>query len=370
MNGDRVRFAHPGPADPAEVRALSEACQQVVDSNSYILGPEVSAFEGSWAEFLGAAGAVGVANGLDAIEIGLRALGVGPGDEVIVPAMSAMATALGVHRAGAMPVFGDIDEETALLDLGLLDGLLTPRTRAVVPVHLYGRALDMPRLQEWASERGVVVVEDVAQAHGASIAGRRVGTWGDAGAFSFYPTKNLGALGDGGAVVSMKPTVVESAKALRNYGQLSQYQHQFLGLNSRLDEMQAAILSVRLPLLEVNTRARQEVASSYFAHLSNPHVRLLSQPAERDSYVAHLFVIRTNDRNGFLRHMSEADIECLIHYPVALPDQPAAQSWVTPGTYTPVARAHAATCVSLPCRPGLTGSDIERVIVAVNEYRP
>lgn len=369
MTDDRVRFAHPGPADPAEARGLSEACQRVVDSNSYILGPEVSAFEASWAAFLGAAGAVGVANGLDAIEIGLRALGVGPGDEVIVPAMSAMATALGVHRAGAMPVFGDIDEETALLDLDLLDGLLTPRTRAVVPVHLYGRALDMPRLDAWAVERGLVVVEDVAQAHGASIAGRRVGTWGDAGAFSFYPTKNLGALGDGGAVVSMEPTVVESAKALRNYGQVSQYQHQVLGLNSRLDEIQAAILSVRLLLLEANTRARQEVASRYFAQLSNPHVRLLSQPAERDSYVAHLFVVRTDDRNSFLHHMSEAGIECLIHYPVALPDQPAAQSWIAPGTYTPVARAHAATCVSLPCRPGLTGNDIERVIVAVNEYR-
>lgn len=370
MKDDRVRFAHPGPANPAEAGALSEACRKVVDSGSYILGPEVSAFEASWAAFTGATGAVGVANGLDAIEIGLRALGIGPGDEVIVPAMSAMATALAVHRAGALPVFGDIDEQTALLDLDLLDGLLTPRTRAVVPVHLYGRALDMPRLQAWTRERNLVVLEDVAQAHGASIGGRRLGTWGEAGAFSFYPTKNLGALGDGGAIVSMEPRIVEEAKALRNYGQISQYQHQILGLNSRLDEMQAAILSARLPMLEANTRARQEVAWRYFAQLSNPHVRLLSPPTERDSYVAHLFVIRTGDRSGFLHHMAEAGIECLIHYPVALPDQPAAQTWDSPGAHVPIAQAHAAECVSLPCRPGLTDDDVERVILAVNGYRP
>lgn len=370
MPHERVRFAHPGPLTATEAQALGEACQRVIDSDSYILGPEVATFEERWAGFLGAAGAVGVASGLDALEVSLRALDVGPGDEVIVPAMSAMATALAVHRAGAVPVFCDISAATALIDLDQLDLLVTQRTRAVIPVHLYGRAVDMPRLCAWAHDRSLLVVEDVAQAHGARVGGRCVGTWGEAGAFSFYPTKNLGALGDAGALVSMDQSLLETARSLRNYGQRAQYDHALLGLNSRLDEMQAAILSSRLPGLEAHTKFRQKVAQAYFTQIENTHVELMESPEDPDTYVAHIFAVRVGNREHFIRHMSDAGIDCLIHYPIPLPDQPAASPWLQRAPEIPTARRHASTCVSLPCRPGLSEQAVQRVIDATNAYRP
>lgn len=370
MSSDLVRFADPGPLDAPEAAAIEEACRRVVESRRYILGTEVATFEMSWASFSEAAGAVGVANGLDAIEIGLRALGVGPGDEVVVPAMSAMATALSVIRAGAIPVFCDIDPTTGLIDMHKAESVMTPRTRAVVPVHLYGRAVDMARMCDLARSRDLVVVEDAAQAHGARFSGRTLGTWGHAGAFSFYPTKNLGALGDAGALVSNDPAVLNTARELRNYGQREQYEHERLGFNSRLDELQAAILSARLPLLAERTAERQRVACRYFSEITNPHVAMLAIPEDIQSYVAHLFVVRVDDRRSFVSHMQSAGVECLVHYPRALPDQPAAAAWVGPNERFVSARRHAETCVSIPCRPGLKADEVSRVVAAANEYKP
>ncbi len=366
----RIPFAQPGPADANEQRALEEACQRVIASNSYILGPEVARFEEEWANSTGAAGAVGVASGLDALEIPLRALGIGVGDEVIVPAMSAMATALAVARCGATPIFCDVTEDTALIDLAHADTLVTERTRAVVPVHLYGRAVDMPAVVAWSEKRGLAIVEDAAQAHGARVGGRAVGTWGQASAFSFYPTKNLGALGDAGAITSNEESLLEMAQVLRNYGQRGLYNHEVVGLNSRLDEMQAAILRARLPLLAHRTAARQAVAACYFDEIRNPDVRLLARPETAEEYVAHLFVIVVDDREDFMTFMDASGVDCLIHYPRALPDQPAAITWGSLGADAPVARRHSAGCVSLPCRPDMTDSDVDRIVSTVNRYRP
>ena len=368
MSNDRVRFAVPGPETRSQRNAIADACARVIDSGRYVLGEEVSFFEDEWAAFVGASAAVGVASGLDAIEIALRSLGVGNSDEVIVPAVSAMATALAVVRAGATPVFCDVVEGTALMDLEHASRLETQRTKAVVPVHLYGRAVDMRALVDWADSAGIVVVEDAAQAHGASWGGRSIGTWGDASAFSFYPTKNLGALGDAGAITSTRRDVLDSARRLRNYGQHSQYEHVDLGMNSRLDEIQAAILRARLADLSTATIARQRLAARYFGGITSEFVRLPAAPSSTEGYVAHLFVVNVDDRRSFIDHMDRAGIDCLVHYPMVLSDQPAMRSLGFEDDGLPFARMHVETCVSIPCRPGLSDEEADRVIDAVNAF--
>lgn len=368
MSYERVRFAVPGPETRRQRDAIAEACARVIDSGRYVLGEEVSSFESEWAAFVGAPASVGVASGLDAIEIALRSLGVRHGDEVIVPAVSAMATAIAVIRAGATPVFCDIAEGTALIDLEHASRLKTRRTRAVVPVHLYGRAVDMQELVEWASSAGILVVEDAAQAHGAAWGGRSIGTWGDASAFSFYPTKNLGAVGDAGAITSTRQDVIDSARSLRNYGQHGQYEHVDLGVNSRLDEIQAAILRTRLADLSDATLVRQRLAARYFASITNEFVRLPDAPSATEVYVAHLFVINVHDRRSFLDHMGRSGIDCLVHYPKVLSDQPAIRNLGFEDDGLPVARRHVETCVSIPCRPGLSESEADRVIDAINAF--
>ena len=368
MPNARIDFAIPGPISDAQSTAIEAACVRVINSGRYVLADEVAAFEKDWAAYVGAPESVGVASGLDALEISMRALGIGSGDEVIVPAVSAMATALAVLRSGATPVFCDVTAGTALIDLEQVEELTTRRTRAVVPVHLYGRAVDMASMSEWAESLNIAVIEDAAQAHGAVSGGRSIGTWGDASAFSFYPTKNLGALGDAGAITSTRADVVEAARSLRNYGQRAQYDHVDLGMNSRLDEIQAAILSARLPDLAVATHERQSIAAQFFRSISNPLVRLPQEPSAVDEYVAHLFVVNVNDRKQFMDHMTNAGIGCLVHYPKALPDQPALGLIGIGEEPLPVARWHVDTCVSIPCRPGLTDGEVERIIDAVNSY--
>jgi dTDP-4-amino-4,6-dideoxygalactose transaminase len=368
MPSDRIDFAVPGPISVAQSQAMQAACARVIASGRYILGEEVASFETEWAAFVGAPSAVGVANGLDALEIAMRALGVRSGDEVIVPAVSAMATVLAVLRTGAVPVFCDVTQTTALMDLEQLPKLVTSRTRAVIPVHLYGRTVDMQWVVDWADCVNIAVVEDAAQAHGAAWQEQSIGTWGDASAFSFYPTKNLGALGDAGAVTSRREDVLEAARSLRNYGQRSQYDHVDVGMNSRLDEIQAAILRTRLPGLQEATRDRQRIAGRYFTDIENHEVQLPDPPVERDNFVAHLFVVNVSDRASFIHHMGDRGVDCLVHYPKALLDQPALTSMTTANTDLPVARRHVETCVSIPCRPGLDESDVDRVIDAVNAY--
>lgn len=369
MNHANVPFGKPGPRSAAMHEALMHACDRVLGSHDYILGPEVREFELSWAATLEARGAVGVASGLDALEIAMRAAGVGPGDEVILPAVSAMATALAVLRTGASPVFCDVDYATGLMSLEHAKSLLTERTRCLLPVHLYGRAVNMSELGAWAEDAGVYVVEDAAQAHFAKWDGRFVGTWGIAAAFSFYPTKNLGAIGDAGALVSMNEGILERARILRNYGQISQYDHVTPGLNSRLDELQAAILRVRLAWLEQDTAIRQEIAQRYFRDILNESVTCLDRPSDPESYVAHLFVVLVEDRAHFMDFMAASGVECLVHYPRALPDQYALHGLCCDSHLVPSSRKFTARCVSLPCNPALTPSEVDRVISVVNAYQ-
>jgi dTDP-4-amino-4,6-dideoxygalactose transaminase len=345
-----------------------EAAHRVLDSHWYVLGPEVAAFEQDWAQASGAAASVGVANGLDAIEICLRSLGIGDGDEVITTPMTAFATVLGILRAGAIPVLADVEEDTALLSPDSVRRCVTPRTRAILLVHLYGYMHQMSVWTELADELGLMLLEDCAQAHLALTPEGPAGLVGSASAWSFYPTKNLGAIGDAGAVVSRDASVMERARILRNYGQSTRYEHVAIGLNSRLDEIQAALLRARLPYLVEFTQRRREIATRYREGITNLRVRLLAAPATPDAHVHHLFVITTPDRDALAQHLTQAGIEVLIHYPIPAHQQPALQHARIDPQGLPVAERHARTCLSLPCHPGLTDDEADIVIAAVNSF--
>lgn len=344
------------------------AARRVIDSRWYVLGPEVAAFEEEWARACGAHSSVGVANGLDGIEICLRSLGIGPGDEVITTPMTAFATILGIMRAGATPVLADIDEATALLSPESVRRCITPRTRAVLLVHLYGQMRQMRVWNQLCNELGLQLIEDCAQAHLARSAEGPAGLVGTASSWSFYPTKNLGAVGDAGAVVSRDSAVIDKARLLRNYGQSTRYEHVEIGLNSRLDELQAAILRARLPLLAEFTKRRRVIAEHYYRGISNPRVSLLAEPETPEAHVHHLFVINCPERDVLAAYLRDAGVETLIHYPIAAHQQPALVNALMDPHGLPVAEAHASTCLSLPCHPGLTDSEVEQVIAAVNNF--
>jgi dTDP-4-amino-4,6-dideoxygalactose transaminase len=315
----KVRFNALVPAeDAAAVRA---AIDRVIASGWFVLGPEVEGFEHEFAEMCGARFAVGVGTGTDAITLILRALDVGPGDEVITSPLSAAYSALAVMMAGARPVFADIDRERLTLDPRAVAAAVTSRTRAILPVHLYGQAAQMDAIEAIAARHQLALVEDACQAHLATANGRPVGTVGIAGAFSFYPTKNLGAMGDGGAVITNDATLAERIKRLRNGGQTSRYQHLEAGANSRLDELQAAILRARLPFLHSWTERRRAIAASYRRHLTGCGFHV---PAEFDhGHVYHLFPVLSAHRRALQQHLAAAGVETLIHYPVPIPRQPA-----------------------------------------------
>jgi dTDP-4-amino-4,6-dideoxygalactose transaminase len=346
---------------------LDAAVRRVLDSGWFILGPEVEAFERELAARLGARHAVAVGNGTDALQLGLRALGVGPGDEVITADISAAFTPLAIVQAGARPVFVDVEPGTLNLDPSLLERALTPRTRAIVPVHLYGHPADMDPLLALAERKGLFVLEDACQAHGATYRGRPVGTLAGergGGALSFYPTKNLGALGDGGAVLVNDERLAESLRRLRNGGQSSRYRHESFGVNSRLDELQAAILRVGLAQLGAWTARRRELAARYLRELDGCGLTL---PREQPyaGAVFHLFVVRHPRRDALLAALAEAGVGTLIHYPVPLHLQPAfGELGGRPGQL-PVAEQACAEILSLPLHPGLTDEQAEIVIAAV-----
>jgi dTDP-4-amino-4,6-dideoxygalactose transaminase len=352
--------------------AALAAVDRVGASGWLILGDEVTAFERELAETWGIEYAVGCASGLDAIEIGLRCAGVGPGDRVLTSPLSAFATALAVVRAGAIPIFVDIDD-SGLLDLRVAEEALAadPRIRCVLPVHLYGHALDREGLERLRDRFGVVVVEDCAQAVGARSRGRPVGAAGAAAATSFYPTKNLGCLGDGGALLTSSAEVATRARRLRDYGQSQKYEHVELGLNSRLDELQAAIMrDALLPILSASTERRRGIASRYHAGLRNPGVVVPPTPEGSES-VWHLFPVLVDGRDEFRRHLREAGVETGVHYPVPISRQPAlvAAGLVEAHGELSRADAFAAREVSLPLHPYLQDEEVERVIEACNGWR-
>ncbi|HVZ21440.1 MAG TPA: DegT/DnrJ/EryC1/StrS family aminotransferase [Vicinamibacterales bacterium] len=359
MTAARIPFASLAPGDDGP--AIQAAIDRVVRSGWFVLGPEVAAFEEEFAAAMGAPYAVGVGSGTDAIALTLRALDIGPGDEVITAPLSAAYTALAIMMAGARPVFADIDPVRLTIDPVCVERAITARTRAIVPVHLYGQAADMDRLERIAASRGLTIVEDCCQAHLATASGRPVGTIGAAGAFSFYPTKNLGALGDGGAVITRDADLARTLRALRNGGQRDRYHHERFGVNSRLDEIQAAVLRARLPRLADSTARRRRLAAAYREALAGAPVEV---PRECDpGPVYHLFVVRSRARAALQAHLAGCGIETLIHYPVPIPRQPAFTS-LNP-TDCPVAARVCDEILSLPLFPSLPDADVARVAGAV-----
>jgi dTDP-4-amino-4,6-dideoxygalactose transaminase len=342
--------------------AVLEAIARVVALGWFVLGPEVEAFESEFASAAGAQHAVGVGTGTDAIALILRALGIGAGDEVITTPLSAAYSALAILMVGARPVFADIDPVRLTIDPAGIERAIGPRTRAILPVHLYGQAADMSQIERIASRHHVALVEDCCQAHLATSSGRPVGTIGIAGAFSFYPTKNLGALGDAGAVVTSDRAVADRVRRLRNGGQTDRYRHDEAGVNSRLDEMQAAVLRARLPFLKRWTARRRTLAALYRQQLAS--VDTAELPPECDSgHVYHLCVVRTQARDELQAHLAELGIETLVHYPIAIPRQPALRH--TGPAACPIADRVCAEVLSLPIHPALTDADAEIVAAAV-----
>ena len=360
----RVVFNALKPGEDAQ--DVAAAIARVVASGWFVLGPEVERFEAEFAAACGGTHGVGVGTGTDAITLILRALDIGPGDEVITPPLSAAYSALAVMMAGARPVFADIDPARLTLDPAATEAAVTKRTRAILPVHLYGQPADMTAIMAVAARHNLTVVEDAAQAHLATSDGRPVGTMGVAGAFSFYPTKNLGALGDGGAVVTSDAALAARIKRLRNGGQTTRYRHDEAGANSRLDELQAAILRARLPYLCGWTERRRQIAAAYRAGITASGITV---PAQFDAgHVYHLFPVLTTRRDEAQAHLSANGVETLIHYPVPIPRQPALES--TDPRQCPVADRVCDEVFSLPMYPSLSDADVTAVVAAVNAFTP
>lgn len=345
-----------------DAAAVREAIERVITRGWFILGPELDAFEREFATATGAAEAIGVGTGTDAIAIALRALGIGPGDEVITAPLSAAYSALAIMMTGARPVFADIDPGRLTLDPRAAGAAVTPRTAAILPVHIYGQPADMRALSALATRHNLVIVEDCCQAHLATCDGRPVGSFGAAAAYSFYPTKNLAALGDGGAITTNDPQVAARARRLRNGGQTDRYLHSEFGVNSRLDELQAALLRARLAFLPGWTARRRELAATYRARLRS--VARVTVPPEADSgHVYHLFPVRSAERTAVQASLRSAGVETLIHYPVPIPKQPA----LAPERPAdcPVANRVCDEVFSLPLYPSLPLDAIERVAAAL-----
>ncbi|MCB0764956.1 MAG: DegT/DnrJ/EryC1/StrS family aminotransferase [Flavobacteriales bacterium] len=345
--------------------ALKDAFERVLNSNCFIRGVETEAFESAFAAYCGTHHAVGTGNGLDALHIALRTLGIGPGDEVIVPANTYVATVLAVVHAGADPVLVEPEEESFNLDPETFEEAITPRTKAVIPVHLYGRPCAMARIMDIAARHHILVVEDNAQAHGAEVGGKRTGSWGHLNATSFYPTKNLGALGDAGALTTDSMEYAERARAFCNYGAYHKNVHDECGFNSRLDELHAALLSVKLPHLDRWNADRARLAERYGAELSG--VGDLVVPKLTTGAVHHLYVVRTTHRSALIRSLGEAGCATMVHYPTPPHAQSAfADRGWTPDRF-PITERLAETSLSLPLYPGM-GDRQEHVIELVKAF--
>jgi dTDP-4-amino-4,6-dideoxygalactose transaminase len=348
--------------------AIDRAIQTTIENASFIGGPALGRFEEAFARFCGAKHTVGVANGTDALYLILRTLGIGAGDEVIIPVNTFIATAEAVSMTGAKPVLVDVDDRTHLIDPALVERAITPRTKAMIPVHLFGQLAPMAKLSAIAAAHRIEIVEDAAQAHGAEENGQRAGTFGRAAGFSFYPGKNLGAYGDAGAAVTSDQALADKLRKLANHGRAEKFGHDMVGVNSRLDGLQAAILEAKLPHLETWTRERQAAAKRYDDMLRDlPSVR---RPEARDprAHVFHLYVVRVRDRDGLKARFAEKNIQCGIHYPQPLHLLPAyAHLGHDKGAF-PVAEKMAGEIISLPMFPEITVEQQHRVVSAIREH--
>lgn len=362
--GEPVPFLNLAAAGQAMRAEIDAALVRVARSGHYLLGTELAEFEARFAHYCGARHCAGVGNGLDALRLALLALGVGLGDEVIVPTNTYIATWLAVSQCGARPVPVEPIEATYNLDAGRIEAAITPRTKVVLPVHLYGQPADMDPIRAVAARHGLKVLDDCAQAHGASYKACKVGALADISAWSFYPAKNLGAFGDGGAVMTVDGALDDAVRVLRNYGSRSKYRNEVMGFNSRLDEIQAAVLAVKLRHLDEATAQRRKIASRYLQALAGlplvlPRVPDWAEPAW------HLFVIRHPDRNGLQKRLTALGIDTLVHYPTPPHLQPAYRGLgYAPGDF-PVAEAIHREVLSLPIWPGMSAAQVERVIEAV-----
>jgi dTDP-4-amino-4,6-dideoxygalactose transaminase len=353
-------------ANASSRAALVDAFVRTLDSGRYVLGPELERFEAEFAAYCGTKYAIGVGNGLDALYLILRAMGIGPGDEVLVPAHTFVATWLAVTRCGATPVPVEPDPQTCLVTSAGFEARLTSRTRAVIAAHLYGSLHGIHEIAALCRARGVPLIEDAAQAHGARASSQRAGSFGVAASFSFFPTKNLGCLGDGGMVVTNSAELADAVSLLRNYGSRSRYQHEVLGVNSRLDEMQAALLRARLPALDADNGRRTELATLYLKRLSSIDELGLPHTAEPESHVWHLFVVRSRLRDDLQRFLAGRGIESLVHYPHPVYRLTPYVGFAPEGES--VADRIAASVLSLPMGLHLRDEDVHSVCDAIADF--
>lgn len=368
MKNDFIPVASPYLSYLKDKDHYLSVISQVLDNGHYILGDQVSSFEQEFSEFMGGGHAIGVASGTDAISLALLSVGVGTGDEVITVSHTAVATAAAIERVGAIPIFIDIECESYCLDPDKLEAAISPRTKAIVPVHIYGKPAGMRRILEIANDHDLKVVEDCAQAHGATINGYKVGTFGHAGAFSCYPTKNLGAFGDAGVIFTKDKNIAESIFCLREYGWKERFVSEVSGWNSRLDEMQASMLRIKLRHLDKNNLRRREIAEQYATSLENCGVTLPSNK-NNELHAMHLYVVACDERNQLREFLTTHNIGTAIHYPVPVHKQPAYSSSKFNRFDLPITETLYKCCLTLPMFPELTNEQVDRVCQVLNMWR-
>ena len=346
-------------------KEIDERIKNILDKGWYLQGEENDKFSKHFAEYCGVKYVLGVANGLDALRLIIKASGFGKGDEIIVPANTYIATILAISDNGCTPVLVEPNINTYNIDPDKIEAAITPRTKAIMVVHLYGQAVQMQKVWDLAKKYNLKVFEDCAQAHGAIYQNKRVGNLSDAGAFSFYPGKNLGALGDAGAIATNDEDLYLRAKALANYGSDRKYHHIYKGLNSRLDEIQAAVLDVKLPHLDKDNARRREIAAYYRSHITNPKI-ILPQTYDEKAAVWHVFVVRTKERDAFQQYLSDNGVQTIIHYPCTPHKQLAYKEWNN--LSYPISEEIHNTIISLPISPVMTDDEVEKVVEIVNAW--
>jgi dTDP-4-amino-4,6-dideoxygalactose transaminase len=363
-----IPWASPLAQYRAHEDSIRAAITRVLDSGNYILGEEVESFERAFADYCASGHAVGVASGTDALVLALKALGIGPGDEVITVSHTAVATAAAILAIGAVPVLIDVDETHMTLDPAAITAAVTPRTKALIAVHLYGQAADLDAILDLSRQHGLPVIEDCAQAAGGRYRGRRLGSIGDVGCFSFYPTKNLGAIGDGGLVSTSDDKIAARVRRLRQYGWDDARETSEAGLNSRLDPLQAAILNAKLPHLDADNARRIAIARQYARALADVPLGLPSMPSEQ-GHVYHLYVVKCEERDRLRAHLAAEGISSAVHYSVPIHRQRGyAERAIVPADGLPVTEKLAARIISLPIYPGLSAVEVDRVIASIRRF--
>jgi dTDP-4-amino-4,6-dideoxygalactose transaminase len=368
LRNDPIPVTRLDQADPALLEELLAVVERVARQGAFTFGAELDAFESEFAAYCETDHAVGVSNGTEAISLALRALEIGPGDEVIVPTNSFIATAEAVSWIGATPRFIDVDPETHLITPEAVEAAIGPRTRCVIPVHLMGSTVDVPAILEVARAAGIRVIEDTAQAHGADVAGRRAGSLGDFGCFSFYPTKNLGGWGDGGAVVTNDPALAERVRLLRSHGESPRYHHRIVGTTARLDALQAALLRVKLRNLDARNDDRRRLGAALRAALEGTSVALPRPAFGGADHVYHLFIVRSEQRDALRDHLQAKGVSTAVHYPFPIHRTEAYEPLGYEAGSLPVAERLAEEICTLPLFPTMSDSDVEQIVAAVESF--